>query len=132
MIIKRKDIFDINATHYKILVTLEELNKRNKYPSQKGVNYILKGIDNEDTLGLNDISTFATLISLSNKRISFLILSLFRHGLIKNVYCEKYDQCYLAITSKGERYIKEYESNHKINLKKKFKKTISKKEIVEL
>ncbi len=132
MVIKRKDIFDINLTHYKILLTLNELNKRNKYPSPKGINFILQGIDNEDTSGLDDIITFGTLISLSNKRISFLVLTLFRHGLIKNIYSDKYDQSYLTITSKGQSFIEDYQIKHKIVFKKKIKKEISKKEIVEL
>lgn len=132
MLKKNGDVYSINISEYKILLTIFLLNEEHYYPTHKGVNYILKGELNNDTYLFQDFETFKTLISLSNKKISFIVLSLIRHGLIKLIYDKDNNDKYLFITDKGEEYLFDYKKNHKINLKKKENNINKKKEIIKI
>lgn len=132
MLKKNGDVYSINISEYKILLTIFLLNEKHYYPTHKGVNYILKGELNNDTYLFQDLETFKTLISLSNKKISFIVLSLIRHGLLKLIYDKNNNDKYLFITDKGEEYLFDYKKNHKINLKKKENNLNKKKEIIKI
>lgn len=132
MLKKNGDVYSINISEYKILLTIFLLNEKHYYPTHKGVNYILKGELNSDTYLFQDLETFKTLISLSNKKISFIVLSLIRHGLVKLIYDKNNNDKYLFITDKGEEYLFDYKKNHKINLKKKENNLNKKKEIIKI
>ena len=132
MLKKNGDVYSINISEYKILLTIFLLNEKHYYPTHKGVNYILKGELNNDTNLFQDLETFKTLISLSNKKISFIVLSLIRHGLLKLIYDKNNNDKYLFITDKGEEYLFDYKKNHKINLKKKENNLNKKKEIIKI
>lgn len=132
MLKKNSDVYSINISEYKILLTIYLLNEKHYYPTHKGVNFILKGEINDDTYLFKDLETFKTLISLSNKKISFIVLSLIRHELIKLIYDKNGSDKYLFITDKGEEYLFDYKMNHKIILKKKNINANKKKEIIKI
>lgn len=120
----------ISITHYKILLTIYELNKANKYPSIKGVNNILSASIDSETIKYKDLKTYGTLLSYSGRKISSCVIYLVRNDYIRFIYKNGSNDKYLILTDDGEDIMNDYQKNHKINLKKK--NIIRKDEIVEL
>ena len=94
--------FSLTISHYKILQTINDLNKMQKYPTSKGVNNILGGkIDNE-TKQYSNLSTYGTLISYPGRKLCSYILNLVRREYLTYIYDKNSDGMYLRITEKGE------------------------------
>lgn len=60
---KKRDDFRLTTSHFKILQTVDELNKKHLYPTSRGVNNILMGKLDKETRKYTDIKTYGTLIS---------------------------------------------------------------------
>lgn len=127
---KKKSNFHLTVSHYKILETILLLNKRNLYPTAKGVNNILSGAPDDETQGYKDIDTFATLISFPGRKLCSYILNMVRREYLTYVYDEKTDAMYLKVTPKGEMTLFDYNRKHKYSHKKK--RGTSKPQIVEI
>lgn len=127
---KKKSSFHLTVSHYKILETILLLNKRNLYPTAKGVNNILSGAPDDETQGYKDIDTFATLISFPGRKLCSYILNMVRREYLTYVYDEKTDAMYLKVTPKGEMTLFDYNRKHKYSHKKK--RGTSKPQIVEI
>lgn len=118
---------ELNITYFKILKTIDLLNKENAFPNLLGLKKILKGEVDEETSKFKDILTFSTLISIGNRQLASNVKMLIRYNYLRNIYDEESNDYFLKITIKGENMIESYEAHHKINYKKttkKFKKTI--------
>jgi len=122
--------FRLTISHYKILQTIEELNKMNKYPTPKGVNNILQGKLDKETKQYIELKTFGTLISYPGRKLCSYILNMVRREYLTYIYDEKSDAMYLKITTKGEGAVFLYEKKHKHSYTKKNPKV--KPEIVEI
>ena len=122
--------FRLTVSHYKILQTIAELNKLNKYPTPNGVNNILSGKLDNETKQYMLVKTFGTLISFPGRKLCSYVTNMVRREYITYVYDEKSDAMYLKITTKGEGVVCDYERKHKKEYSKKTKKV--KPEIVEI
>ena len=111
--------FHLTVSHYKILETVQILNSRNLYPTQKGVHNILSGTKNDETDQYKDVDTYATLISFPGRKLCSYILNMVRRDYLTYIYDEKSDAMYLKITPKGEMTLLEYNKKHKYSHKKK-------------
>lgn len=127
---RKKNTFVPSTTHYKILETVEELNKNNDYPLPQGVGKILRGIVDEETSRYQEIRTFQTLISYSSKKICRSVIVLLRHGYLEKIYDAKTDELYLKITQFAITSLHEYRAKHKNRFVRK--KQASKKTIVNI
>lgn len=116
---KRKSEFKLTVSHYKILQTVNELNKVKKYPSAKGVNNILQGKLDPETRNYIDLKTFGTLLSYPGRRLCSYILNMVRRGYLSYIYDKKSDDMYLRITEKGEIEVFNFERKHKNEYTKK-------------
>lgn len=94
--------------HYKILITVYELNERDIYPLPKGVYRILMGKETE----YSDLHSFGSITSYPQKKISRFILMLVRYGYLKKIYDEKSDKMYLTTTEFGEATAVKYLTKH--------------------
>lgn len=124
---RKKKTFVPSTTHYKILETVDELNKNNDYPLPQGVGKILRGIVDDETRRYQEIRTFQTLISYSSKKICRSVIVLLRHGYLEKVYDEKTDELYLKITQFAITDLREYLKKHRnrfVKKKQAVKKTI--------
>ncbi len=111
--------FKPKITHYKIMITIQEINEKGYYPLVKGVLNILKGEVDDETISFNDVSTYRSLISYPSKKLSRYILMLLRYGYLKKIYDENTDNLYLAITEYGEAQLLRFKKKHKTPFKKK-------------
>lgn len=127
---RNKKTFVPSTTHYKILETIEELNKNDDYPLPQGVGKILKGIVDEETSKYQSIRTFQTIISYSSKKICRYALVLLRHGYIEKIYDKKTNELYLKISQFGVSALQEYRKKHKKSFVKK--KQLAKPTIVRI
>lgn len=121
--------FELIITHYKILDTISELNKRHMYPLSDGVYKIVAGVIDEETVELMDVATFGTLLSFGSKKVCRFLLALQRHGYIKKIYNKDTDKLYYATTILGEDALTAYHKKHKkpyVKKKKTLKRTILK------
>lgn len=116
------DKFKPSITHFKILVTIEELNALKYYPLPRGVLNILSGAIDDETKKFVGISTFGSLVSYPSKKISRYILMLTRYGYLKKIYDEKTDNLYLKITEYGSAQTAKFLAKHHCPFKKKEKK----------
>lgn len=117
---KRKSTgFRLTVSHYKILQTVNELNKVNKYPTAAGVNNILQGKLDPETRNYIDIKTFATLLSYPGRRLCSYILNMVRRGYLSYIYDKNSDAMYLRVTEKGEVEVFNFERKHKNTYTKK-------------
>ena len=66
---KKRDDFKLTVSHYKILQTVDELNKSHLYPTSKGVNNILMGKLDRETRKYADLKTYGTLISFLGRKL---------------------------------------------------------------
>ena len=127
---QKRDDFKLTISHFKILQTVDELNKIHLYPTSKGVNNILMGKLDRETRKYADIKTYATLISFPGRKLCSYILNMTRRGYLSYIYDKKSDAMYLRITEKGEGEILHYEKRHKSLYRKK--EPHHKPEIVEI
>lgn len=103
----------LNITHYKILHTVDTLNKSKLYPNNDGVYKLLTGEIDEETESLKDIPTFGTIISYSSKKVSRYILALVRHGYLLKIFDRKSNELYLKISIKGSQDLDKFLKRHK-------------------
>lgn len=117
---KRKTTtFHLTVSHYKILQTVNELNKVKKYPTAKGINNILQGKLDVETRKYIDLKTFGTLLSYPGRRLCSYILNMVRRGYLSYIYDKASDNMYLRITEKGEIEVFNFEKKHKNEYTKK-------------
>lgn len=116
---KRKDEFKLTVSHYKILQTVNELNKVKKYPTAKGINNILQGKLDPETRKYIDLKTFGTLLSYPGRRLCSYILNMVRRGYLSYIYDKNSDDMYLRVTEKGEVEVFNFERKHKNEYTKK-------------
>ena len=127
---QKRDDFKLTISHYKILQTVNELNKSHLYPTSKGVNNILMGKLDRETRKYVDIKTYATLISFPGRKLCSYILNMTRRGYLSYIYDKNSDAMYLRITEKGEGELLHYEKKHKSSYRRK--EPHHKPEIVEI
>lgn len=127
---KRPNNFKLTISHYKILQTINELNKLNLYPTPKGVNNILRGKLDKETRKYVDLKTYGTLISFQGRKLCSYILNMVRRGYLGYIYDKNSDAMYLRICEKGEGELLSFEKKHKTDYKKK--EPHHKPEIVEI
>ena len=116
---RSNNTFKLTVSHYKILQTVNELNKMHKYPTAKGINNILQGKLDPETRKYIDLKTFGTLLSYPGRRLCSYILNMVRRGYLSYIYDKKSDDMYLRLTEKGEVEVFDYERKHKNNYTKK-------------
>ena len=119
MVRAKVDKFRLTVSHYKILQTVNELNKVKKYPTAKGVNNILQGKLDPETRKYIDLKTFGTLLSYPGRRLCSYILNMVRRGYLSYIYDKNSDAMYLRLTEKGEVEVFNYERKHKNEYTKK-------------
>ena len=127
---KKRDTFTLTVSHFKILQTVDELNKNHLYPTARGVNNILMGKLDKETRKYADIKTYGTLISFPGRKLCSYILNMTRRGYLGYIYDKNTDAMYLRITEKGIGEIMHYEKKHKNSYRKK--EPHHKPEIVEI
>ena len=117
---KRKTTaFRLTVSHYKILQTVNELNKVKKYPTALGVNNILQGKLDPETRNYIELKTFGTLLSYPGRRLCSYILNMVRRGYLSYIYDKNSDAMYLRVTEKGELEVFNFERKHKNKYTKK-------------
>lgn len=105
--------FRLTISHYKILQTVNELNKVKKYPTAKGINNILQGKLDPETRKYIELKTFGTLLSYPGRRLCSYILNMVRRGYLSYIYDKVSDDMYLRLTEKGEIEVFNFERKHK-------------------
>lgn len=116
---KTTTTFRLTVSHYKILQTVNELNKVKKYPTAQGVNNILQGKLDPETRKYIDLKTFGTLLSFPGRRLCSYILNMVRRGYLSYIYDKESDAMYLRVTEKGEVEVFNFERKHKNEYTKK-------------
>lgn len=120
----------LSLTHYKLLDTIDWLNKKHLYASATGIFKIVHGEIDEDTVNLRDCPTFATLISYPSKKVARYLLALFRYQYIIKIYEKKTDKLYYSISALGIGSLEKFHKRHPQDYKKATKKFTH--EIVEI
>ena len=115
----KKNEFRLTVSHYKILQTVNELNKEKKYPTAKGINNILQGKLDPETRKYINLKTFGTLLSYPGRRLCSYILNMVRRGYLSYIYDKGSDDMYLRLNEKGEVEVFNFERKHKNNYTKK-------------
>ncbi len=116
--VKKAD-FRLTVSHYKILQTVNELNKQNLYPTAKGINNILQGKLDPETRKYINLKTFGTLLSYPGRRLCSYILNMVRRDYLSYIYDKNSDDMYLRLTEKGEIEVFNFERKHKNEYTKK-------------
>ena len=93
--------FRLTPAHYKIMLVLKELNAINRYATPKGVNNILKGEDDIETLQYKNFESYMTLISFPSRKFSSYINNVVRREYLSYSHDKKTDGLFLYLTSKG-------------------------------
>ena len=120
---------ELNITYFKILATIDNLNKKNLYPISDGIYKIIAGIVDDETANMVDEPTFGTLISFNSKKTCRYLLALQRHKFIKKIYCRPKDLLVYTLTELGKDELNKYYKKHKkpfLKKKRSFKATIIK------
>ena len=115
----KKTDFRLTVSHYKILQTVNELNKDKKYPTANGINNILQGKLDPETRKYVNLKTFGTLLSYPGRRLCSYILNMVRRGYLSYIYHKESDDMYLRLTEKGEVEVFNFERKHKNEYTKK-------------
>lgn len=116
---KERNINVLETSDLKILETVSLLNKEDYYPLPEGVYRILVGDENEDIAKFSYLSTYKTLISFNQKKISRLIVMLLRYRYLERVYDPETDKLYLKVAPLGETELVKYHKKHKYTFTKK-------------
>ena len=116
---KEKNENILETSDYKILETVSLLNKDNYYPLPEGVYRILSGDEDEDIAKFSYLSTYKTLISFNQKKVSRLIVMLLRYRYLERVYDPNTDKLYLKLAPLGEMELLKYRKKHKYTFAKK-------------
>ncbi len=116
--VKKAD-FRLTVSHYKILQTVNELNKQKLYPTAKGINNILQGKLDPETRNYINLKTFGTLLSYPGRRLCSYILNMVRRNYLSYIYDKNSDDMYLRLTEKGEIEVFNFERKHKNEYTKK-------------
>lgn len=120
---KERNLTVLETSDLKILETVSLLNKEQYYPLSEGVYRILVGDDDEDIEKFSYLSTYKTLVSFNQKKISRLIVMLLRYHYLERVYDPDSDKLYLKIAPLGETELVKYHKKHKYKFStKKVKK----------
>jgi len=101
-------------THYKILLTIYELNQNHYFPMQEGIISILQGNTDNDTYRFKDYVTYGSLVSYSSKKISRYIMMLSRYNYVRKFYIENNDNMLFKLSDLGEGSLLRYLTKHKI------------------
>ncbi len=125
---KSKD--ELSLAHYKILITISELNDKEFYPTAKGVFNILTGKEDNETILFTYLRTYGTLLSIPSRRVCAYIKYLVKLDYLKEIYNKENDDLYLKITPVGDSIAQLYLHNNKKGFNKVNKKP--KKEIIHL
>lgn len=120
---KHSNIYVLETCDLKILQTISLLNEKNIYPLSEGVYKILHGSEDEDIFPYRELSTYKTLVSFSQKKISNLIVMLIRYRYLERIFDEKSQELYLKVTDKGEKALFDYRKKHKYKFVTKKVKT---------
>ena len=115
----KKSEFRLTVSHYKILQTVNELNKLKLYPTAKGINNILQGKLDPETRKYINLKTFGTLLSYPGRRLCSYILNMVRRDYLSYIYDKNSDDMYLRLTEKGEVEVFNFERKHKNKYTKK-------------
>lgn len=115
----KKTDFRLTVSHYKILQTVNELNKQKLYPTAKGINNILQGKLDPETRKYINLKTFGTLLSYPGRRLCSYILNMVRRDYLSYIYDKNSDDMYLRLTEKGEIEVFNFERKHKNEYTKK-------------
>ena len=115
----KKSEFRLTVSHYKILQTVNELNKQKLYPTAKGINNILQGKLDPETRKYINLKTFGTLLSYPGRRLCSYILNMVRRDYLSYIYDKNSDDMYLRLTEKGEIEVFNFERKHKNQYTKK-------------
>lgn len=132
---KIRNLYVLETSDLKILETVSLLNKDNCYPLAEGVYKILCGLDDEEAIKFNELSTYKTLISYNSKKVSRLIMMLLRYHYLERVYDPCSDKLYLKVAPKGETELVKYHKKHKYIFAKKevnFEPTIVKLDLSKI
>lgn len=119
----------LSITHYKVLHTVDYLNKMKLYPNQEGVYKLLHGDIDEESESFRDMPTFGTLISYPSKKVCRYILTLVRYDYLTHIFDRETKELYLILTDKGKAEIARFLDKHTKPYPKKqkmVKKTIVK------
>ena len=108
----------INITDYKILYTIRYLNNLECFPSIKGVFKILTGVLDNETTSFSSVETFKSLVSMTSKRLTRDVARLFNSRFLRRIYNNENEDYYYGLTEEGQNVLIEYESHHKVSIKK--------------
>ena len=116
---KERNINVLETSDLKILETVSELNKDGFYPLPEGVYRILAGDEDEDIAKFSYVSTYKTLISFNQKKISRLIVMLLRYRYLERIYDPNTDKMYLKVGPLGDTELTKYHKKHKYKFTQK-------------
>ena len=112
----KKSTFKLGLLDYRLFLTMDELEKINKFSNAKGFYDIFIGSVCADEY--SNLSTFHTLKNMTSKKISMRLINLLRHKYVSLIYCEKNEQLYYRLTNLGKVALSEYNGKKKKLLKK--------------
>ena len=110
-----------STSEIKILDTVYFLNEKKLYPLSGGVYKILIGSEEKEYEAYQAIPTYGTLLSLSTKHISRLIMMLLRYKYLTYKFDKETEELYLEVSPKGLMFLSDYHKKHKYKFKKKEK-----------
>lgn len=112
-------VFIPSTSDIKILRTVQLLNSKGLFPLSQGVYKILSASGEDEYIGYRDLPTYGTILSYSSKHISRLVMMLLRNNYLEKVFDKETNELYLAITPKGDMFLRDYDKKHKYSFKKK-------------
>lgn len=115
----KRRTFSLTIAHYKILETVYLLNEQSIYPTSLGVEKILSGIEDKETIPYSNFSSYGTLISFSNKKVSRYIMMLTRYKYLTKRLNVDDQNLYIAITNLGVTSLVKFKEKHPNIFKKK-------------
>ena len=115
----KKKEFKLTPSHYKVLETVDYLNKLKYYPLPSGIHKIIKGEKDDETIQFKECPTYGTIISFSSKKVCRLVMMLVRYNYLEKIYDRNTNELYLKISNFGSIELIKYLKKHKINHTKK-------------